>query len=109
MQPPIGRGRSDFRSRFPQVKLRKERVLVPAGEGHRIITAGSTTSWHDLLLYLIARVHSLEEARRIAKFFLLQWHADGQLPFASLTVTRQHKDPLIARRAALGSRQLCKH
>ncbi len=86
----------DFRSRFPQVKLRKERVLVPAGEGHRIITAGSTTSWHDLLFYLIARVHSLEEARRIAKFFLLQWHADGQLPFASLTVTRQHKDPLIA-------------
>ncbi|MER8830125.1 helix-turn-helix domain-containing protein [Mesorhizobium sp. M0938] len=85
----------DFRSRFPQIKLRKERVLVPAGEGHRIITAGSTTSWHDLLLYLIARVHSLEEARRIAKFFLLQWHADGQLPFASLTVTRQHKDPLI--------------
>jgi len=86
----------DFRNRFPQIKLRKERVLVPAGEGHRIITAGSTTSWHDLLLYLIARVHSLEEARRIAKFFLLQWHADGQLPFASLTVTRQHKDPLIA-------------
>lgn len=88
--------RDDFRRRFPRVKLRDERVLVPAGEGHRIITAGSTTSWHDLLLYLIARLHSLEEARRIARIFLLQWHSDGQLPFASLTVTRQHGDPMIA-------------
>jgi len=81
--------------RHPEVRVRKERVLVPAGEGHRLITTGGFASWHDLLLYLVGRLAGPEESRRLAKLFLLEWHADGQLPFAALTVSRRHDDPLV--------------
>jgi len=75
--------------------MRKERVLVPAGEGHSIITTGGFASWHDLLLYLVGRLAGPEEARRLAKLFLLDWHADGQLPYAALTVGMRHNDSLV--------------
>jgi transcriptional regulator GlxA family with amidase domain len=82
-------------SRHPDIRLRKERVLVLAGEGHRLVTAGGFSSWHDLILYLVGRVAGPEEARRLAKVFLLDWHNDGQLPFAALTVGRRHEDRLV--------------
>jgi transcriptional regulator GlxA family with amidase domain len=81
---------------YPQVKVHNERILVSAGEGHRIITAGGASSWTDLLLYLIGRFVSPEEARRIAKLYLLQWHTDGQLPYASLALGQRHEDRVIA-------------
>jgi transcriptional regulator GlxA family with amidase domain len=82
--------------RFPQVRLRKERILVPTGPGHRIVTAGGASSWYDLLLYLVARFAGPDRARQAAKVFLIEAHADGQLPFAALTAKRQHEDRLIA-------------
>jgi transcriptional regulator GlxA family with amidase domain len=82
-------------SRHPGIRVRKERVLVLAGDGHRLITTGGFSSWHDLLLYLVGRIAGAEEARRLAKLFLLDWHSDGQLPFAALTVGRRHSDPLV--------------
>jgi transcriptional regulator GlxA family with amidase domain len=81
--------------RHPTIRVRKERVLVPAGDGHRLITTGGFSSWHDLLLYLVGRLAGAEEARRLAKLFLLDWHPDGQLPFTALTVSRRHGDPLV--------------
>lgn len=81
--------------RFPRVTLRKERILVPAGPGHRLITAGGASSWNDLLLYLIGRFGGPEEARRVAKVFLLEPHNDGQLPFAGLTARCKHDDQLV--------------
>lgn len=80
----------------PKVRVRRDRVLVPSGEGHRIVTAGGATSWHDLVLYLIARFEGPEEAQRIAKLYLLQWHSEGQLPYASLTAGRNREDKVIA-------------
>jgi transcriptional regulator GlxA family with amidase domain len=80
---------------FPKIRVRKERILVPAGIGHRLITAGGATSWYDLLLYLIGRFAGPEEARRVAKVFLLQSHGQGQLPFAGLTARRQHNDKIV--------------
>ena len=84
-----------IQGRHPGIKMRKERVLVMAGEGHRLITTGGFSSWHDLLLYLVGRIAGQEEARRLAKLFLLDWHLDGQLPFTALTVGRNHEDPLV--------------
>jgi transcriptional regulator GlxA family with amidase domain len=81
--------------RHPAIRIRKERMLVLAGEGHRLITTGGFSSWHDLLLYLVGRLAGQEEARRLAKMFLLDWHSDGQLPFAALTVGRRHNDTLV--------------
>jgi len=85
-----------IKQRHPTVRIRKDRVLVPAGDGHRLITTGGFSSWHDLLLYLVGRIAGTEEARRLAKCFLLDWHLDGQLPFAALTAGRKHDDPMVA-------------
>jgi len=82
--------------RYPKVRLRRERILVPAGEGHRVVTAGGASAWADLMLYLIGRIAGQEEARRIARLYLLQPHNQGQLHYASLTIGRQHEDRLVA-------------
>ena len=76
--------------------MRRERVLVPAGEGHRIVTAGGASAWGDLVLYLVGRIAGQEEARRIAKVYLLQPHSEGQLHYASLIAGAQHEDGLVA-------------
>lgn len=81
---------------FPEVKVCRERILVPAGEGHRVVTAGGASAWADLMLYLIARFAGADEARRIAKLYLIDPHSEGQLTYASLTSGRQHDDQLIA-------------
>jgi len=82
--------------RFVQIRMRRERILVPAGDGHRIITAGGASAWADLLLYLIARIAGTDEARRIAKIYLIEPHAQGQLCYASLAAGRQHTDHIVA-------------
>ena len=81
---------------FPKVKVCGERILVPAGEGHRVVTAGGASAWEDLMLYLIGRFAGTDAARRIAKIYLIEPHGDGQLSYASLTAGRQHDDQLIA-------------
>jgi len=81
---------------YPRVRVQRERILLPAGEGHRLITAGGASAWEDLLLYLIGRVAGAETARRIAKLHLIEPHGDGQLTYASLTAGRQHDDRLVA-------------
>ena len=81
---------------YPGVRLRRERLLVPCGEGHRLVTAGGASAWADLLLYLIVRIAGPEEARRIAKVYLLEPHLDGQQCYASLAAIRQHNDQLVA-------------
>ncbi len=85
-----------IRSRYPRVRLRPERVLVPAGAEHRLVTAGAAASWTDLALYLIARFSGEEEARRTAKLFLFGDRSDGQLPFAARVRPRQHGDAAVA-------------
>lgn len=82
--------------RFPEIKVRRERILVPAGDGHRIITAGGASAWGDLVLYLVGRIAGQEEARHIAKVYLLQPHSEGQLHYASLMAGAQHEDGLVA-------------
>jgi transcriptional regulator GlxA family with amidase domain len=85
-----------MRERFPEVLLKPERILSPAGEGHRIVTAGGAGSWSELALYLIARFAGEEEARRLAKVFVMGDRSDGQLPFAAMARPRQHEDAAIA-------------
>jgi len=81
---------------FPAIRVRRERILVPTGEGHRIITAGGTSAWADLVLYLIGRYAGETTARHVAKTWLLDPHSAGQLTYASLAVGRQHEDRLVA-------------
>lgn len=84
-----------FRARFPQIRFQPEPNLCFADAGGRIVTAGGTTSWHDLALHIIARHVSPGEALRIAQVYLLKWHADGQLPFAPLVTPLPHGDAAV--------------
>ena len=70
-----------FRSNFPDVRLRLEEVLVATGEREELVMAGASASWHDLVLYLVARHVGPTAAQALAKFLLLQWHTDGQGPY----------------------------
>ena len=84
-----------FRRRFPEIDFRPEPNLVFADTSGRIVTAGGTTSWHDLAIHIIARHISPGEALRIAKVYLLKWHGEGQLPYASLVRDGPHADSAV--------------
>lgn len=86
-----------FRRSFPAVRFNPEPNLIIADPGARIVTAGGSTSWHDLALHIIARHCSPGEALRIAKVYLLKWHGEGQLPFASLVRRQPHAGAVVRR------------
>jgi transcriptional regulator GlxA family with amidase domain len=84
-------------SRYPEVRMHGNRALVTAGDAQRLVLCGGGTSWHDLALYLIARFVGAEEAIRVARLQLIDWHHVGQQPFASLTRSRQVTDAVIGK------------
>ncbi len=84
-----------FRKFFPDVKLNMERVLVQGGPGHNLVCGGGASSWQDLALLLVSKYGGTEEAIRMSKLFLYQWHRDGQLPYASMVQNVDHGDGVI--------------
>ena len=84
-----------FRQRYPKVRFRPEPNLIMADTAGRIVTAGGTTSWHDLAIHIIARHGSPGEAMRIAKVYLLKWHGEGQLPYETLVRRTMHADSVV--------------
>lgn len=84
-----------FKKNFPQVHLRLEKVLVITGEHHQFVMSGMSASWHDLVLYLVARYVGPTAAQAMSKFFALQWHHDGQAPYLVLDLPVDHEDALI--------------
>jgi transcriptional regulator GlxA family with amidase domain len=85
-----------FARYYPAVRLRPERILVPAGPDHRLITGGGAASWEDLALHLIARFCGPAEAMWTAKLFLFGDHSEGQMPYAVMGRPRRHEDAVIA-------------
>lgn len=83
-------------ARYPKTRVHPNRALVISGEG-RLILGGGGTSWHDVSLFLIARYFGTEEAMRVARLHLINWHDVGQQPYAALTRIRQVEDALIAK------------
>jgi transcriptional regulator GlxA family with amidase domain len=86
-----------FRRQFPNVRLEVDKILTQTGPGHRLVCAGGASSWQDLALLLIARHGGNDEAVRMSKFFLYQWHREGQLPYAAMMQNVDHGDALIDR------------
>jgi transcriptional regulator GlxA family with amidase domain len=84
-----------FRHQYPRVHFRPEPNLCFADPMGRIVTAGGTTSWHDLALHIISRHVSPGEAMRIAKVYLLKWHDEGQLPYEPLVRQQPHSDAVV--------------
>lgn len=68
-----------FRTQYPQVRFRPESNLVFAHPGGRLVTAGGTTSWHDLALHIIARYAGTGEAFRICQGISAQMARRGAI------------------------------
>jgi transcriptional regulator GlxA family with amidase domain len=85
-----------FKKVFPKVPLHPERVLVVAGAREELITSGSSMTWHDLVLYLIARHVGATAAQAVARMFALQWHHDGLAPYIVFQGRTDHGDAAIA-------------
>jgi transcriptional regulator GlxA family with amidase domain len=86
-----------FRNQYPKVRFDPASNLVYADDTGRIVTAGGTTSWHDLALHIIARHASPGDALHIAKVYLLKWHPEGQLPYTGLVRHTPHADSIAKR------------
>lgn len=89
-----------FRRAFPSVRFNPAPALCVGDRTGRIVTAGGTSSWHDLALHIIARHASPGEALQIAKVYLMKWHTEGQLPYATLVRRSDHADSLVRRAEA---------
>ena len=75
--------------------IHPERVLVAAGEREQFVSSGASTSWHDLVLYLVTRYVGATPAQAVARFFALQWHEDGLAPYIVFTAPRDHGDAAV--------------
>jgi len=84
-----------FRRTFPNVPIRPERALIASGERPRIISSGASTSWHDLVLYLVSHRIGPAAAQAVANFFALQWHQDGLAPYIVFDPCRDHGDATV--------------
>lgn len=84
-----------FSAAYPQVSIHPERVLVISGAREELVSSGASTTWHDLVLYLIARYAGTTAAQEVARLFALQWHQDGLLPYIVFQGKSDHGDAEI--------------
>jgi transcriptional regulator GlxA family with amidase domain len=84
-----------FSDVHPSVPIHPERVLVVSGTREELVSSGASTTWHDLVLYLIARFASATDAQEVARMFALQWHQDGLAPYIAFEGRRNHGDAEI--------------
>jgi transcriptional regulator GlxA family with amidase domain len=84
-----------FSEVHPAVPIHPERVLVISGLREELVSSGASTTWHDLVLYLIARYAGATEAQEVARMFALQWHQDGLTPFITFEGRSDHGDAEI--------------
>jgi transcriptional regulator GlxA family with amidase domain len=84
-----------FAAAYPAVAIHPEQVLVIAGLRQELVSSGASTSWHDLVLYLIARYAGATAAHEVARMFALQWHQDGLAPYIVFEGRTDHGDAEI--------------
>lgn len=85
----------EFAGTFPDVPAHPERVLVVSGKREELITSGASMTWHDLVLYLIARHAGATAAQTVARLFALQWHQDGLAPYIVFEGRNDHGDQAV--------------
>lgn len=84
-----------FQTVHPAITVHPERVLVIAGHREELICSGASATWHDLVLYLIARHAGATAAQDVARLFALQWHQEGLAPFIVFEGRTDHGDAEI--------------
>lgn len=95
----------EFAAVHPAVTIHPERVLVISGQREELVSSGASTTWHDMVLYLIARFAGATDAQQIARLYALQWHQDGLAPYISFEGRMDHGDAEIL----AAQRWLAKH
>jgi transcriptional regulator GlxA family with amidase domain len=85
-----------FRRNYPKVRLNPQKVLITAGNQHEFVMTGGVMSWHDLALHLIARFVGPSAAQSMARLLMLEWHAEGQMPYISFSSRLDHDDSVVA-------------
>jgi len=83
-----------FAERFPDVILRREKMLVDEGA---CITAGGVSAYLDLGLYLIGRFGSFELASSLSKILLIDPSRRLQSPYQTFSLNKTHGDEEIKR------------
>jgi transcriptional regulator GlxA family with amidase domain len=81
-----------FAAAYPAVRIHPERVLMISGGNEELITSGASTSWHDMVLHLIARYAGAAAAQEVARGFALQFHQDGLTPYIVFEGKTDHGD-----------------
>jgi transcriptional regulator GlxA family with amidase domain len=81
-----------FAATYPAVAIHPERVLMISGLREELVSSGASTTWHDLVLYLIARYVGSTAAQEVARLFALQWHQDGLTPYIIFEGKSDHGD-----------------
>ena len=84
-----------FAAIYPAVTIHPERVLVISGRREELVSSGASTTWHDMVLYLIARYAGATDAQELARLFALQWHQDGLAPYIVFQGESEHGDAEI--------------
>ena len=83
-----------FRKMYPKVDLQPDRLIVDQGI---VITSAATSSYQDLMLYLIELYSGREAAILTSKVMLLEIGRDSQLPFTNFSAQKTHDDRQILR------------
>jgi transcriptional regulator GlxA family with amidase domain len=68
---------------------------VISGARDDLLSSGASTTWHDLVLYLIARYAGATSAQEVARTFALQWHQEGLAPYIVFEGRSDHGDAEI--------------
>lgn len=89
-----------FQAVHPAITVHPERVLVIAGHREELVCSGASATWHDLVLYLIARHAGATAAQDVARLFALQWHQEGLAPYIVFEGRTDHGDAEIAQAQA---------
>jgi len=84
-----------FRRNFPSVKLFTEEVLLITGRHNELVMTGGFTSWHDLVLHLIASHVNPRAAHAMARLMMLHWHGEGAAPYLTFSPRRDHGDAVV--------------
>jgi transcriptional regulator GlxA family with amidase domain len=84
-----------FSAAYPAVSIHPERVLMISGVREELVSSGASTTWHDMVLHLIARYAGSNAAQEAARMFALQWHHDGLAPYIVFEGKRDHGDAEI--------------
>jgi transcriptional regulator GlxA family with amidase domain len=84
-----------MKEHYPMVKWRTDLNICCSGSDQQFVTAGGTTSWQELALYLILRYCGVATAAQSAKFWVIPDRGESQAPYSVENMKSPHNDGVI--------------